>query len=336
MLHSLLALAAALFDPSYWQALRAVDTRMATIAWRLQTGNAALCRTLSPATGLQLHAVDQYAGEAEADARRAFGFATPVQVQAVAPGSPSALAGVLPDDGLVAVNGEPVPAPARTDKAASVTRDAAQALIDRLPADAPLRLTVRRGGGERTVTLPATPGCRSAFEVLLGPGLKASSDGRIVQVGVRFFETLPDDKIAAVVAHELAHTILEHRRRLEAAGAQWGLLAEFGRNARLFRRTEDDADRLSVHLLRNAGYDPLAAVRFWREDGGKIDGGLFRGASHGSAKARAAAIAREIEQMGAADALPSVLATRDEPLTSAAPIPSPANAGVQSQKPARP
>jgi hypothetical protein len=315
MLSSFLALAAALFDPTYWQALRAVDTRMATIAWRLQTGNAALCRTVQPATGIQLHAVDQYAGEAEADARRAFGFVTPVQVQAVAPGSPAAQAGVAPDDGLLAVNGEPVPAPARSGKAASVTRDAAQALIDRQPAAAPLSLTLRRGGEERTVTLPAKPGCRSAFEVLLGPGLKASSDGRIVQVGVRFFETMPDDKIAAVVAHELAHTVLEHRRRLEAAGARWGLLAEVGRNARLFRRTEDDADRLSVHLLRNAGYDPQAAVRFWREDGGKIDGGLFRGPSHGSAKARAAAIAREIEALPPPGAAPAVLATRDQPLS---------------------
>lgn len=315
MLSSLLALAAALFDPSYWQALRAVDTRMATIGWRLQTANAALCRSLQPATGLQLHAIDQYAGEAEADARRAFGFLSPVQVQAVAPGSPAALAGVLPDDGLVAVNGEPAPRPVQTDKAVSVTRDAAQALLDRQPPAAPLRLTLSRGGEERTVTLPATPGCRSAFEVLLGPGLKASSDGRIVQVGVRFFETLPDDKVAAVVAHELAHTVLEHRRRLEAAGAKWGLLAELGRNARLFRRTEDDADRLSVHLLRNAGYDPHAAVRFWREDGGKIDGGLFRGASHGSAKARAAAIAREIEALPPPGVAPAVLATRDQPLS---------------------
>ena len=315
MLSSFLALAAALFDPSYWQALRDVDTRMTTIAWRLQTRNAALCRTLQPATGIQLHAIDQYAGEAEADARRAFGFATPVQVQAVAPGSPAALAGVEPDDGLVAVNGLQVPSPGKTGKAVSVTRDAAQALIERQPPAAPLRLTLRRGGQDRMVTLPATPGCRSAFEVLLGPGLKASSDGRIVQVGVRFFETLPDDKIAAVVAHELAHTILEHRRRLEAAGAQWGVLSEFGRNARLFRRTEDDADRLSVHLLRNAGYDPQAAVRFWREDGGKIDGGLFRGPSHGSAKARADAIAREIEALPPPGVAPAVLATRDEPLS---------------------
>ena len=316
LLPLLSAAAAAVADPGYWQALRLVDTRMATIAWRLQTGNAALCRQLQPAAGFQIHAVDQYAGES--DARRVFGFVTPVQVEVVAPDSPAARAGVEADDGLEAVNGQPVAAPTAKSAGTSLTRDAANALIARQPADKPLVLTLRRAGKPLTVTVPASPGCRSAFEVLLGPGLKASSDGRIVQVGVRFFETLPDDKIAAVVAHELSHTVLNHRPRLEAAGVQWGLLSEFGRNGRLFRRTEDDADRLSVHLLRNAGYDPQAAVRFWREDGEQVDGGLFRGPSHGSAKARAAAIAAEVATLpahGVPDDAPPVLATRDQPLS---------------------
>ena len=311
----LLLLAALIADPGYWRALRAVDGRMATISWRLQTSNAALCRDLQPAPGFQVHALDQYSGSAEA--RAAFGFATPVQVEAIAPGSPAAVSGVAADDGLLAVNGEAVPVPTAAAAGTSATRDAANALIARQPADKPLVLTLRRSGQTRTVTVPASPGCRSAFEVLLGPGLKASSDGRIVQVGVKFFETLPDDKVAAVVAHELSHTILRHRARLEAAGVQWGLLSEFGRNGQLFRRTEDDADLLSVHLLRNAGYDPQAAVRFWREDGSKVDGGLFRGPSHGSAKMRAAAIAAEAAALppaGALDTAPAVLATRDQPL----------------------
>ncbi len=314
----LLLLAAAVVDPGYWRALRDVDERMAAIAWRLQTRNAALCRALQPAPGLQLHAVDQYTGDTEADARAAFGFARPVQIEVVVPGGAAALAGVEADDGLVAVNGVPVAAPTAASAGTSLTRDAANALIARQPTDRPLVLSVERHGAARTVTIPASPGCSSAFEVLLGPGLKASSDGRIVQVGVRFFETLPDDKIAAVVAHELSHTILDHRARLEAAGVQWGILGEIGRNGQLFRRTEDDADRLSVHLLRNAGYDPQAAVRFWREDGGKVDGGLFRGASHGSAKARATAIAAEVEALpppGTPDTAPAVLATRDRPLS---------------------
>ena len=315
---ALLPAPAGAIDPAYWSALKTVDGRMAAIGYRLTTGNAALCRELQPEPGLQLHAIDQYRGDAEADARQVFGFARPVAVEAVVPGSPAALAGVEPNDALVAVNDTPVEAPGAGTAATSATRAAANALIAGQPADPPRTRTRARAGPPPPGPRPASPGCRSAFEVLLGPGLKAQSDGRIVQVSVRFFELYPDDKIAAIVAHELSHTILRHRARLEAAGVEWGLLSEFGRNGRLFRRTEDDADRLSVHLLRNAGYDPQAAVRFWREDGGRIDGGVFRGASHGSARERADALAREVATLpppDQADTAPPVLATRDQPLS---------------------
>ena len=313
----LMAAPAGAVDPGYWTALRDVDGRMATVAYRLATGNAALCREVQPVPGLQLHAIDQYSADTQAGAREAFGFATPVQVEAVAPDSVAARAGVLADDGLIAIDGLPIapPVPRATDT--STTRDAAQSLIAAQPAAAPVRLTLQRTGRRLDVMLPASPGCRSAFEVLLGPGMKASSDGRVVQVSVRFFERFGDDAIAAIVAHELSHTILRHRARLEAAGVRWGLASEFGRNARLFRRTEEDADRLSVHLLRNAGYDPAAAVAFWRGPGSGIDGGPFRSPTHPSAKARADALAVEVAMLppaGVRDDAPAILATRDAPL----------------------
>ena len=313
----LLTVSAAPVDSGYWTALREVDGRMAAIAYRLTTANAALCRELQSTPGIQLHTVDQYAGEAEAGARAAFGFATPVQVEAVAHDSPAARAGVRVDDGLIAVGGVALAPPAPRAAGTSQTRDAAQALIAAQPPGAPLRLTLQRDGRNLDVTISASPGCRSAFEVLLGPGMKASSDGRVVQVSVRFFERFGDQEIAAVVAHELSHTILRHRTRLETAGVKWGLAAQFGRNARLFRRTEEDADRLSVHLLRNAGYDPIAAVRFWRGPGSGIDGGPFRSPTHPSAKARADALAAEVATLpppSVRDDAPAVLATRDQPL----------------------
>ena len=41
------------------------------------------------------------------------------------------------------------------------------------------------------------------------------------------------------------------------------------------RRTEREADRLMPWLLANAGYDPAAAARFWRQWGKKHDAGLL-------------------------------------------------------------
>src|SRR3546814_14562868 len=68
----------------------------------------------------------------------------------------------------------------------------------------------------------------------------------------------------------------------------------FGRNARLIRTTEIEADRLSVVLLANAGYDPMAAARLWRDHGKRLgDGGLLAGTTHLGLDDRIALVERE-------------------------------------------
>lgn len=308
--------AAAALDAPALEALRGIDLRLATIAYRLTTTNAPLCRDRQPATGLVVHAIDQYDADSRAAARAVFGFAAPVGVEAVVAGSPAATAGIVANDALVAVDDHPFatePAPVAT----SATRDAAIDLLAAQPTAAPLRLSILRGDQPRTIPVPALVACRAAFEILLGPKMTAESDGRIVQIGVRFFERYTDAEVAVVVAHELAHIVLRHRARLEAAGVEWGMMAEIGRNGRLFRRTENEADLLGLHLLRNAGYDPQSAPTFWRTHGRDIDNGLFRSRSHPSSKARADTLAAAIAALPADAPLPyvpPVLATLDAPL----------------------
>lgn len=303
---------AATFD-----ALREVDARMAGIAYRLTTANAALCRDLAPTPGWAIHALGQYDPSTRDQARKTFGFGTPIAVEAVVPGSPAAAAGVRQNDSIISVEGMPMRETMPAKGSDSAGRDAAVEAIAALPAARPLRLQLLRDGRTRSVGIAASPGCRSAFEVLIGPGMTASADGRIVQIGVRFFERYTDDEVAVVVAHELSHNILHHARRLDAAGVQRGLLAEVGRNGRLFRLTENQADLLGMHLLRNAGYDPQIAVRFWREHGGDVDGGLFRSRTHPSSSARAKAIEAEIARIPAGAAkpfVPPLIAGADRPL----------------------
>lgn len=299
--------------PALYEAVRAADGRLAAIGHRLAVANAPLCDRLQPAAGIVVHALAQY-GAGERDAvKRAFRFETPVAVEALVPGGAAARAGVRADDALVAVEGKPVP----TGGAGIADRDAA---LDLLESEAPggtLDLTLRRGGGVRDVAIPTVPACRARFELLLGRGTYAGADGKVVKLGERFFEGYTDEEIAVIVAHELAHVILRHADRLNAAGVDRGLLKEFGRNGRLFRRTEREADELGVHLLANAGYDPLAAARFWRTRGPEIDHGVFRARTHDSSGRRADAMevaARSI----AGRALPvrpdALLATRDLPL----------------------
>jgi predicted Zn-dependent protease len=119
--------------------------------------------------------------------------------------------------------------------------------------------------------------------------------------------------LAVIVAHELAHSVLAHRRRLAAAGVSKGLLAEFGRNGRLNRQVEREADRLSVHLLRNAGYDPQLAPTFWDKRGRQLGSSGI----HDSPKQRARLMRDEIATIPS-DAprpfLPPMLTLRDQPL----------------------
>ena len=302
---------AATFD-----ALRQVDGRMAAIAYRLTTANAPLCRSLAPTPGWAIHSLGQYDPALRDQARASFGFETPIAVEAVVPGSAAAEAGVRAGDSIVSADDRPIGSGAPGKDASSAARDAAVEQIAGLPADRPLAVELMREGRTRTVTIPASPGCRSAFEVLLGPGMTASADGRIVQIGVRLFERYNDDEVAVVVAHELSHNILRHAARLEAAGVKRGLLSEVGRNGRLFRLTEDQADLLGAYLLRNAGYDPQIAVRFWHEHGGDVDGGLFRSRTHPSSSARAKALEAASATMPAGHGFyaPPLAAEADRPL----------------------
>jgi len=303
--------------PPFFTALRVADLRLATIAYRLTTANVALCDQVQPQFGMPIHALTQYGAAARPGAMRVFGFETVVAVEAVVPGGPAARAGVQAGDSIAAINGRTQPMLPASPQDDPRARDTADALLASGAAAAPVALSVLRGGRRVAFRVTPVPGCRSRFEILLGSGLDAGADGALVQIGERFFENYDDPEIAVIVAHELAHNILRHRVRLDAAKVSRGMLAEFGRNGRLIRQTEDDADRLGIYLLANAGYDPMAAPAFWRSKGGDIDGGLFRSRTHASSKARAdalEALAKQIAEIPKRPIIPDILGTCNVPL----------------------
>ncbi|SEJ31404.1 Peptidase family M48 [Sphingomonas sp. OV641] len=299
-------------DTASLEALRAIDLRLATIAHRLVTSNARLCRDTVPASGMVLHARTQYDAASQGAARQVFGFPLPISVEGVVPGSPAAAAGIRANDGLAALGSEPLVANAPPPSSAD--RDAALDVLER--QESPVSATLVRNGSRHEIEMTAPRGCRGRFEVVLGPKMTAQSDGKVIQIGVRFFERYRDEETAVIVAHELAHVILKHRVRLEAAGVQGGLLGELGRNAQLGQAVELEADALGVVLLHNAGYDPASAARFWREHGGDIDGGLFRSRTHPATRRRIAAIeaAAAAIPKGEQPYVPPILAQRDAPL----------------------
>lgn len=297
--------------------LRDKDARLAEVGERLAVRNARLCRDQRAWAGMVLHTLDQYQPTVRGDAEAVFGFPAAVSVEAVLPGGAAADAGVTDNVGLLAVGSQHLsaaPPPARAP-AATARRDAAERAIADLTPGVAARLVIRAGGADRTVSLTPVAGCRVRFEVHEQD--EAAADGSIVQVGAAYLERFEPRWLPVIVAHELSHIILRHRVRLEAAGAKFGAFAEFGRSGRLQRQAEDEADRLSVYLLHNAGYDPRDAAAFWRGPGKSISGGLFRSRIYASARARAEALDAEAAKLSmgtSAPVIPDLLALADQPM----------------------
>lgn len=292
-------------------ALVVQDARLAAVADRLLVANTSLCREHMPVTGMALHSSDQYrdgiAGTAFADG--------PIAVEVVVPGSAAELAGIRPGDALVAIGG--VPTTSLVKEGEAPLRDSAYAALARLPAGA-AEITIRRSGEDRVVGLTSPEGCRALVEVLSRNSIGARSDGRVIQVNYGLAAGADDSQLAVVFAHEMGHLVLEHRRRLLAAGVEKGFFGEFGKNRRHNRQVELEADRIAVHLLANAGYDPAIAPAFWRTSlGRRAGGGLFRSSTYPSPEARAQLAEREIAEFLAARTGPSVpahlLSQRDVP-----------------------
>ena len=296
--------------------LRAVESRMDRLGSGIALNNVALCRSLQPDTGMVLHTLDSYAADIRDIARDFFGFETNLAVLSVRSGSAAARAGVLADDSIVAFND--VPVVSSTSATASVSGlIASNRYIASLSPTQPIKIGIRRNGLVRTIIVNPEPSCRVRFELVVSPDFIASSDGEMVQVSSAFFAVLDDSELAVLIAHELAHNVLEHPQRLAKQGVVGGLLAGFGRNVRFFRQTETEADILSVSLVANAGYSADDVATFWASAGRRIFSGAFTSRSHPSWRDRAATAANEAKNLSklfARPITPTILLSRDAPL----------------------
>lgn len=276
-------------------AMRALDGRVATIGQRLAVASIDLCANRAWLPGIALHDLSQYSADFRPAAIRAFGLDVGPGVLALAEDGPGARAGLRLDDVLLSLDGAPPPQSALPPGSSFRQMELILDALEGAFADGRATLDVRRNGATLTIAVAAVRGCATRFQLIPSPRLNALADGRYVQVTTAISEYVEDDaELAAVLAHELAHNILGHRARLDAAGVQRGLLGNFGRNARLIRATEAEADRLSVYLLERAGYDPAAAVRFWERFGRR--GLNFIGSpTHGNWRGRVALFREEID-----------------------------------------
>lgn len=241
-----------------------LDRRVATIGHRLAVASIDLCGAREWLPGFVPHDLSQYPATHRDALIRALRLDRGPGVMVLATGGPAERAGLRAGDVLIEVDGSTLP---RAAESADSSFDTAGRILDALEAafaDGRAVLRIERDGETLSVQIEGEKGCASRFQVMPGRQLNAYATGEYVQVTRAIGNYVRDDnELAAVLAHEFAHNVLRHRARLDQADVRRGFLGNFGRNARLIRETEVEADRLSVYLLERAGFDLDSALGFW-------------------------------------------------------------------------
>lgn len=288
------------------------DKRLADIGYRLSRANADFCPEVLPKMGWVLHDIAQYPSPELA--RAAFKFASPISILNLVKDAPADRAGVRAGDGFVGIYYQDENAIIRTspiensDKKNDFERmgQTIQQIGDVLSRLAKHDLIgtpnviIMRDGKILSLPFALNNACASDYILDASDKIDAGANGRHVRVthAVSRF-TVDDDEYAALVAHELAHNILQHRKRLEAAKRGVGPMAKFGRNKRI-KTIEEEADRLSVWLMANAGFDVHAAARFHERLGTRKGRPFLGSLTHNKWRKRVSFVQQEIAALNLA------------------------------------
>jgi Zn-dependent protease with chaperone function len=261
----LLASAPAAAAPVSIRAFAAQQVRLATIAYRISTASAELCRPAA-LTGIITHDLTEYDRSLRPAVSRAFSLTSGIGVVGIVPESAAARAGLQIDDEIVRVGDVSVEDESAFGVAAkSYNRHKAfAALLAGARPSGAVQLLVRRNGQLRSVEITPEAGCGGDVALANSSQLNAWSDGAHVVVTTAMNRLArSDDEIAFVIAHEMAHNILGHS---QGAGQRRGI---FGGIAKA-RRDETDADSFAVGLMSRGGYQPEGGITFLRTVGRRL------------------------------------------------------------------
>lgn len=273
---------------TYYAAVHRVDN----VAFRLRVANREFCKTrVSAQIGLDAVTPRSLPKHFRSFAAEALDltWARPTVIS-VADGSPAAKAGIRDHDEIVALDGALIP----------LTRTAGW-IGGWLKANGvkPVRVDLRRGGADRTVTVTPVMACSIPIDYVVNDEANAATSDRGIVINsgiVRLAQT--DAQLAIVIGHEMAHANLGHLRKqrfntligfagglavdagIMAGGIPTGgvFTREFAKGgARAFSvQFEREADYVGAYYAARAGYDLKGAEELWWAMGQQSDPNSLR------------------------------------------------------------
>ena len=286
-------------------ALQIDDQRVADIAWRVASRNADSCPKHWASIGVSLQHVSQYAPAYRAAAEAAFALDDRYpSILAVAEGSPASAAGLKPNDTVRAVNGADLADKSRGQKSTASydAVSAAMAALEALPDQKPAILSIERGGQRLDVSVTPQSVCRSRVELAPGNAINANANGLVAQISGRLVNWVEsDDELALVIAHEMAHNLLDHPKKLNEKSALSGLATSLGLAGKAQRQMELDADRMGIIMAATAGYNYKIGPDFWARLNSNAPLASFLATSHPTTRARRDNAQRVVDEISSKD-----------------------------------
>jgi C-terminal processing protease CtpA/Prc len=282
-------------------ALQRDDQRVADTGWRIASRNTDACPKIWAAIGISLQHISQYAPAYRAAAMAAFGLDDSYpSILAVAKGAPASASGLEPNDRLRAINGVDLAGNSRrqTSAASYDAVSAAMAALEALPEKSAAVLSIERGGQRLEVSVTPQNICRSRVELAPGNAINANANGLVAQISGRLVNWVEsDDELALVIAHEMAHNLLDHPKRLNEKSALSGLATSLGLSGKAQRQMELDADRMGILMAASAGYNYKIAPDFWARLNSNAPLATFLATTHPTTRARRENAQRVVDEL---------------------------------------
>lgn len=216
--------------------------RVISLTERISKANIDVCKKRKFTYGFSHLAIT---GEVAPEVRTMWAATFPINssptVIYVDPQGPAARAGLQIKDAIISVNGGvwPEQMPAQTVFLKNLT--------DAKAAQARFSMVVRRNGDDLAIEMAADLVCDINVNLITNKKTNAHAGGNTISFESGIDRLLPEEaELAFVVAHEMAHVILEHDPD------------KLGSISRA--KMETDADQLGMELFLEAGYNPDQAA----------------------------------------------------------------------------